>query len=569
MNIENLCMGCMREKSEGVAKCIKCGYVDGSPYLPSYLAPKTILKERYLVGKVLSYNGSGATYMGFDLIMNCKVKIREYMPENLAVREKGEPEVKAAAGCEIQYKSLLMDFIDLAKHLTKCNALSEVEHINEFFEENNTVYIVYEYVEGMTFAEFLKKNGGYLSWEDTKSLFMPLLSCLSAIHSSELLHRGISPETIMVDRSGNLKLTSFDIAPARTARSELVPQLFAGYSAPEQYTSSAWQAPYTDVYAVAATIYRALTGTMPAEAISRVSNDNLVLAGTLNSSIPQNVSNALNSAMALSPEKRTESVSAFISQLSETIGFAEPQDEIIGINVDDEEKLPKKKKMKDSTKYAIIASAVSLPVLIILIIIAMLFLFPSEKDKDKDKDSLSSNLVSSSSSSKDSSKNESDSDVNYLYSVPNFVNRNISAVENDEDYNEKFKFTITYEYSEQFSEGTIYEQSVEAGTPVEKDGAEITLIVSRGSKYRTLPDLVGKNIDYAKDTLYANFIRYEVKTKAGTYGDSKTVVEMSEEAGEVIDISQVHTIILYVYEEQPVESDNAVSEDTTWVDDLV
>ncbi|MBQ9936713.1 MAG: PASTA domain-containing protein [Oscillospiraceae bacterium] len=566
MNIENLCMGCMREKSEGVAKCIKCGYVDGSPYLPSYLAPKTILKERYLVGKVLSYNGSGATYMGFDLIMNCKVKIREYMPENLAVREKGEPEVKAAAGCEIQYKSLLMDFIDLAKHLTKCNALSEVEHINEFFEENNTVYIVYEYVEGMTFAEFLKKNGGYLSWEDTKSLFMPLLSCLSAIHSSELLHRGISPETIMVDRSGNLKLTSFDIAPARTARSELVPQLFAGYSAPEQYTSSAWQAAYTDVYAVAATIYRALTGTMPAEAISRVSNDNLVLAGTLNSSIPQNVSNALNSAMALSPEKRTESVSAFISQLSETIGFAEPQDEIIGINVDDE-KLPKKKKMKDSTKYAIIASAVSLPVLIILIIVAMLFLFPSEKDKDKD--SPSSNLVSSSSSSKDSSKDESDSDVNYLYSVPNFVNRNISAVENDEDYNEKFKFTIAYEYSEQFSEGTIYEQSVEAGTPVEKDGTEITLTVSRGSKYRTLPDLVGKNIDYAKDTLYANFIRYEVKTKVGTYGDSKTVVEMSEEPGEVIDISQVHTIILYVYEEQPVESENVVSEDTDWVNGLV
>ena len=78
MNIKNLCMGCMREKNEGVAKCLKCGYVDNSPYLPSYLAPGTMLQERYLIGKVISYNGSGATYIGYDCIMNCKVKVREY-----------------------------------------------------------------------------------------------------------------------------------------------------------------------------------------------------------------------------------------------------------------------------------------------------------------------------------------------------------------------------------------------------------------------------------------------------------------------------------------------------------
>ena len=91
-------MGCMREKSEGATKCLKCGYVEGAPHLPAYLAPRTMLQERYLVGKLLSYNGSGATYIGYDCIMNCKVKIREYMPENLATREKGNPEVKAQAG---------------------------------------------------------------------------------------------------------------------------------------------------------------------------------------------------------------------------------------------------------------------------------------------------------------------------------------------------------------------------------------------------------------------------------------------------------------------------------------
>jgi len=561
MNIDNLCMGCMREKSEGAVKCLKCGYVDGSPYLPSYLAPKTVLKERYLVGKVLSYNGSGATYIAFDMIMKCKVKIREYMPENLASRDKGDPQIKATAGSEIQYKSLKMDFMDLARHLVKLNSLSEVEHVNDMFEENNTAYIVYEFVEGMTLAEFLKKNGGYISWEDTKQLFMPLLSCMSAIHTSEIIHRGISPETILVDRSGNLKLTAFDIAPSRTARSELVAQLYAGYAAPEQYASSAWQGTFTDVYALAATIYRSLTGTMPIEAISRVSSDNLVSASALNSSIPKNVSNALASAMALSPEKRTETVSMLISQLSEVMDFGQTADEP---EVNANEEAPKKK-MKASTRYALIAAGISLGVLVVIFIILMLVLFPSD---NKDKPSSSAPITSSDMASSDAESELASSDVHYLYSVPNFVTKNIEPVLNDKDYTDKFKLTVEYEYNEEYAEQIVFEQSVEQGTPISENGTEIILKVSRGSKYRTLPDLVGKNIDYAKDTLYEKFIRYEVETEIGNYGDPKKVSAMSIEPGTIIDISQVHSVTLYVYEELP-EIENISSEvDSSWVEDL-
>ncbi|MBQ8869248.1 MAG: protein kinase [Oscillospiraceae bacterium] len=565
MNTENLCMGCMREKAEGVAKCIKCGYVDGSPYLPSYLAPKTILAERYLVGKVLSYNGSGATYIAFDTIMNCKVKIREYMPENLATREKGSLAVKVNAGSEIQYKSLKMDFMDLARHLVKLNSLSEVEHVNDMFEENNTVYVIYEYVEGMTLTEFLKKNGGYLSWEDTKQLFIPLLSCINAIHTSEIIHRGISPDTILVDRSGNLKLTSFDIAPARTARSELVPQLYAGYAAPEQYASSAWQGTFTDVYALAATIYRTLTGTMPVEAISRVSNDNLVSASALNPSIPKNVSNTLTAAMTLSPEKRTETVTALISQLSEVMDFGETVAEPAAVEV--EESAPAKKKMKDSTRYSIIAAGVSAPILIVIIVLIMTLLFPSEKKPAGA--SSSSSLISSTLASSDKEKDETSSDTRFLYSVPNFNLRNVDSVLNDTDYAEKYVFTVEYAYSEEYAEQTIIGQSVEAGTPVSEDGTEILLTVSRGSKYRTLPDLIGKDIDYARDTLTEKYIHYKVQTEVGTYGDPEKVVSMSMEAETVIDITQVHEVIIYVYDTEPVSSEETSSEDTTWVDDLV
>ena len=562
MNTENLCMGCMREKAEGVAKCLKCGYVEGSPYLPSYLVPRSVLAERYLVGKVVGYNGSGATYIGYDMIMNCKVKIREYMPENLASREKGNPEVKVNAGSEIQYKSLKMDFMDLARNLVKLASLSEVEHVNDMFEANGTVYVIYEYIEGMTLTEFLKKNGGYLSWEDTKQLFMPLLSCLNAIHTSELIHRGISPDTILVDRSGNLKLTSFDIAPSRTARSELVAQLFAGYAAPEQYTSSAWQGNYTDVYAIAATIYRTLTGTMPVEAISRVSNDNLVAASSLNPSIPKNVSNALSKAMTLSPEKRTETVAGLISELSEVMDFGEAP-----IILEDEPKAEAgdepKKKMKDSTKYTLIALGVTVPVLVILIIILMGVLFPSEKPKDNNS-SIDINSVFASS---DKEEDENSSEVNYLYSIPDFERRNIDSVINDNDYKEKFVFEVEEVFDEQYPEKTILTQSVEAGTPVEKNGTKIKLTVSRGSKYRTLPDLVGEDFDVAESKLSALKIFCKKETLTGEFGNPEQVADMSHEAGTVIDISTIPTITLYVYDRAP-EPEVSSEPDTNWVEDL-
>ncbi len=564
MNTNNLCMGCMREKSEGMAKCLKCGYVEGSPYLPSYLAPKTVLQERYLIGKVLSYNGSGATYIGYDCIMNCKVKVREYMPENLASRDKGDNEVKVNAGSEIQYKSLKQDFMALAKSLVKLNSLSEVEHVNDMFEANNTVYVVYEYTEGMTLTEFLKKNGGYLSWEDTKQLFMPLLSCIGAIHTSELIHRGISPETIMVDRSGNLKLTSFDIAPARTARSELVAQLFAGYSAPEQYASSAWQGTFTDVYALAATIYRTLTGTMPVEAISRVSSDNLVVANSLNSSIPQNVSNALSSAMALSPEKRTQSVATLISELSEVLDFGDaPAKTSEKIEESGEAEKAPKKKMSDTAKYTLIAIGITIPVLIILFFVMMGILFPSEKKPSGN--SSENNSIIFTSSDKDE---DTGSDPEFIGSMPNFVGKNIAAVENDTDYTERFKFTKEYEYNEEYARETIIAQSVEAGTPLTENGIEVVLTISRGSQFRKVPDLVGKDINYAKDTLYADFIRYQVVTKEGEFGDPDIVLEQSIEPETVIDIAEEHTVILYVCEEEPETSSEVSSEDTDWVNDL-
>ena len=193
-------------------------------------------------------------------------------------------------------------------------------------------------------------------------------------------------------------------------------------------------------------------------------------------------------------------------------------------------------------------------------------MFPSNKTPSKP--TSSGEDVSSVFTSSDE-KDETSSDVRFLYSVPNFTVRNVDSVVNDTDYSEKYNFIIEYEYSEEYPEQTILKQSVEAGTPVTEDGTEITLTVSRGSKYRTLPDLVGKDISYVRDLLTEKYIHFEVKTEVGNYGNPEKVSSMSMEAETVIDITQVHKLTIYVYDLEPVSSDEASSEDTDWVNSLV
>ena len=110
MNFEKkLCMGCMSEKNyEG--NCKICKYAESTPHLPSYLAPNTILCDRYIAGKLISYNGEGAFYIGFDTVTERKVTIYEYMPDTICTRHKGEDFIDVNNGKTALYKTYMSDF---------------------------------------------------------------------------------------------------------------------------------------------------------------------------------------------------------------------------------------------------------------------------------------------------------------------------------------------------------------------------------------------------------------------------------------------------------------------------
>lgn len=161
------------------------------------------------------------------------------------------------------------------------------------FVDNDTVYVVYRYIRSLTLSAFLQRNGGELTWSQTKKMFLPLLNTLSQLHKKGIIHRGISPETILVDQDNKLWLTGFCIADIRAEGGDAGASLFEGYAAPEQYSLNSWQGNWTDVYGISAVLYRVLTGTRPSDGNSRRISDDLCPPDELNRKIPDNISDAI------------------------------------------------------------------------------------------------------------------------------------------------------------------------------------------------------------------------------------------------------------------------------------
>lgn len=162
-----LCMGCMNDKTYD-GPCKLCGYSDSDPYIPTYLAPKTVLNDRYIVGRLLSYNGEGAVYIGYDTEAGTKVTIKEFMPDTLCARRKGETAIMVNSNNSPLYKTYMSEFEDLNRTLMKLHGASHIQAVLDVFSENNTCYAIYEFINGISLKTFLANSSGGLSWDQVK-----------------------------------------------------------------------------------------------------------------------------------------------------------------------------------------------------------------------------------------------------------------------------------------------------------------------------------------------------------------------------------------------------------------
>ena len=570
-----LCMGCMNDKTYD-GPCKLCGYNDDDPYIPTYLAPKTLLNDRYIVGRLLSYNGEGAVYIGYDTAAKTKVTIKEFMPDTLCSRRKGETVISVNSQNSPLYKTNLSEFEDLNRTLMKLSDMAHIQAVLDVFCENNTCYAVFEFIDGISLKTFLANSSGGLTWDQVKELFPPVFTTLSLVHRAGIIHRGLSPQTIFVTDKMELKLTGFCISAARTTNTELTCEIYNGYAAPEQYTSDEMNGTWTDVYGIAAVLYRVLTGITPFDAGSDKIAD-MPEPMLVNRNVPANVSKVIMHGMTFSQDQRIRDISDFVSSLFAPPRFSSDEnaskttaDKNSQNSMSPKEQKRMKKQIKERRKTlsVLIIAGATLILFAVALALSLSGVFtpetPSVTSSESGVSSQTSAVANGAGTSSDTSSQTvadssepnsavsdaassetSVSEPEDLVKVPDFTERRYDSTVSR--FEGLFTFVPTYEYSETHRAGLMYDQSIAEGTMVPK-GTQISVTVSKGSSAVALPDYNGQSSsDYVAKLTSLN-IKYSIE-EVETHVDGVRkgyVVKCSKDVGDIFNVSEGETVTVYV-----------------------
>lgn len=573
MSEYNLCYGCMNPKDtneNGICKI--CGYNESAPHLPSYLAPGTVLNERYIVGKLKSYNGESASYMGFDTITESKVIIKEYMPDTLCTRQKGSTVIDVDQKYVAQYKTFMSEFVELNKMLSKMRTLSHIIPVTDLFGDNNTGYAVLTYFDGITLSEYLKNNAGELTWDEVKRLFPPIFTTLSLVHNAGLVHRGICPENILINDNGEIKLTGFAISDERTANTELASELYTGYAAPEQYNSNNWQGTWTDVYGISALLYRVLTGVVPTGAMERMTADNLIEPALLNPNIPKNVSKVIMNGLNLNGEMRIQTITELVTQLFEqpeynSVRLSSSSTQTIAIpkQYTDSERYPAdRRKKKRVSRHSVFITVMAAILGIGLLFLLIMYLAMNGGTSDGGDDPVPSAVtgfdesgifVSETTVQTIAPMTEAPPPVTsaeanqMIYVMNDLTGKNFELISKSSNYS-NLVFNPMYEYNDTVAKGTIFFQSIPKDERY-TDGAEITVKVSLGPKYVQIPEYISLSKKDYFALLNNAGIKYEEKELETADVKEGYVAKVSKEPGEKIDVEAGEVLTVFVAKKPP------------------
>ena len=278
----------------------------------------TRLIGRYTIEGVLGQGGFGITYLGIDELHEKKVAIKEFFPQGIVTRniEYRDTVTVTFVGEKDNYEKGKERFLKEARTMAKFSKDEGIVKALDFFEINNTAYIVMEYLEGITLKQYLRENQR-IAPEDLIELLVPLIESLDEIHSQGMIHRDISPDNIMVLPDGRIKLMDFGAARDYTEFGEksLSIVLKPGYAPPEQYQTHGVQGPWTDIYALCATMYKCITGENPPDAIERVMDDSLKKISEFGIVIPTQEEAAIIKGMSVSAQDRYQNIKDFCEDL--------------------------------------------------------------------------------------------------------------------------------------------------------------------------------------------------------------------------------------------------------------
>jgi serine/threonine protein kinase len=258
--------------------CPYCGYVESGNRKHAYLPARYLLQDRYLIGEVISGDKNGVCYKAADIRGGEIVEVQEHFPREIVMRDSDGVTVTALTQDDADWptkevKTLLRNAQSMMQ-FTDCDGIIRVR---DTFEANRTVYIVNEYLEGMTLEDYLRANGGTVDAETALSIIIPVLDGLTKLHEANLIHRAVTPKNIILTSDNTVKLINYvflkEASPFQ--ESEMTVYFSPGYAPYEQYVSKERRGSYSDIYSVGAVLYRMLIGAPPQDAVERNSEDRL------------------------------------------------------------------------------------------------------------------------------------------------------------------------------------------------------------------------------------------------------------------------------------------------------
>lgn len=488
-DIDNLCINCFNDLTQG-SVCTECGYDNDIKNETMYLPEKSILSGKYVVGAFNRHESDAVTYSGYDSHLDKAVIIREFFPKGFVNRLEGMKEVHIRPKYSEDFEKYKKSFYKLWTTLEKMHSLSAVVPVYDVFEENGTVYSVIEKIESIPLREYLLRNqDGYISWDNARLMFMPVLTTIEALHNNGIIHGSITPDSLVLCRDGKVRLSEFCIQEAADISAQLEFNVNDGYTALEQYENNHKICPATDIYAFSACIYRALVGTNPPAAPVREANDKLMIPNKIAETIPMHVIKAMGNGLQIYPEKRIKSIAEFreFIDAAPAVQMKSVQTQAPSVQENKEfdenggypdyDRIEKEKSKK---------SKIVIGVLIVLIIAAI----AAGAYLVKVKDVFGGNETTT------------ESTTVATYVVPNFANNGYtqSDIENNGAWNEQFSIKFESDYSTDAEEGIVFKQSIEAGKSVDA-GSEIVLTVSKGIQTQTIPDVGTLTVEEATQKL--------------------------------------------------------------------
>ena len=317
--MQKYCFNCMNPlgKSPFCGHCGKDSRIE-APSVPYHLPCGTVLSERYVVGRVLGEGGFGITYMGMDTKLSKRVAVKEFYPLGIASRDCAvSANVIVPEDQEEFFVNGVDRFLVEARSVAKFADEDGIVGVQDTFTENNTAYIVMDYLDGENLKQYVD-NHGTLSFDAVMRLLVPVMKALKDMHAKGVIHRDISPDNIMFTKKGSLKLTDFGSAKYYTSDDKQKAVILKqGFAPEEQYHLNSEQGPYTDVYALCATIYYCITGKVPVPARKRIPDDTLPHPSQLGADIRPSSEKALMRGLAVRAKDRIPDMSTLMRELTD------------------------------------------------------------------------------------------------------------------------------------------------------------------------------------------------------------------------------------------------------------